>query len=172
MALGSLAGLRLGEALAIPWFDIDLTGRVLHIRNSATFTTKNGQQRSVPICSELSQILARYRPAPHRPGIANTAQADLDADYGYVVAPSRPAVAPGAYRMDFRRSLASTIARAEAPPLPFHGLRHCFATIALQAGVSVFKLAKWMGHQSSDITEIYGHLIVDGFDEDARRLGA
>jgi len=44
------------------------------------------------------------------------------------------------------------------PPLTFHGMRHTFATIGLDAGVDVLYVAELLGHSSPAITQnIYQH---------------
>ena len=37
-------------------------------------------------------------------------------------------------------------------------MRHTFASLYAQAGVSLYKIGSWMGHSSSEVTEIYAHL--------------
>jgi integrase len=49
-----------------------------------------------------------------------------------------------------------------------HVLRHTFASLAAQAGVSLYKIGTWMGHTMSEVTEIYAHLAQ--FDPDINRL--
>jgi integrase len=52
-------GLRLGEAVALRWDDIDLAEGVITIRKA-----KNDTQRLVPMASELARILKLYKDAP------------------------------------------------------------------------------------------------------------
>jgi integrase len=52
-------GLRLGEALALTWDDVDLESGILFIR-----IAKNQKQRIVPMCEELTRILKLYKTAP------------------------------------------------------------------------------------------------------------
>ena len=50
----------------------------------------------------------------------------------------------------------------EGHPKPFHDLRHTFATDLLLAGVPIFKVSRWLGHSSIQITcDTYGHLLPD-----------
>ena len=46
----------------------------------------------------------------------------------------------------------------------WHLFRHTFASRAAQAGVSLYKLAQWLGHSDIRTTQRYAHLQV-GFDE-------
>jgi integrase len=46
------------------------------------------------------------------------------------------------------------------PPLTFHGLRHCHASLMLASGADLAVVSKLLGHKSITITaDIYGHLI-------------
>jgi len=45
-------------------------------------------------------------------------------------------------------------------PLTFHGLRHCFASLALAGGADIALVSKLLGHASISITsDVYGHLV-------------
>ena len=48
----------------------------------------------------------------------------------------------------------------ELPPLTFHGLRHCAASLMLASGADIAVVSKLMGHASIGITsDVYGHLV-------------
>lgn len=47
-------------------------------------------------------------------------------------------------------------------------MRHTFASLADQGGVSLFKIGVWMGHTTSEVTEIYAHLAA--YDSDINQL--
>ena len=48
------------------------------------------------------------------------------------------------------------------PPLTFHGLRHAFATMALQAGKNPKVVSEALGHSKISITlDLYSHVIPD-----------
>ena len=51
-----------------------------------------------------------------------------------------------------------------------HVMRHTFASLAAQAGVSLYKIGVWMGHSSSEVTEIYAHLAA--YDPDINQLNS
>lgn len=151
VALGVFAGLRKAEMLALTWADIDLTGRKIHVRSSATFTTKSGKSRTIPMSDDLCRVLSPLRQAE-----------------GFVIAPDR-ATRRNRYRWDFFKAFRSACRDAGIPPGSPHLLRHCFASIAAQEGVALFKLAEWLGHSAAKTTELYAHL-VPGFDNDINRL--
>jgi integrase len=59
--------------------------------------------------------------------------------------------------------LFSTLRKAggeELPPLNFHGLRHCAASLMLASGADIAVVSKLLGHASIAITaDVYGHLV-------------
>ena len=153
IALMVFLGLRKAEALAITWPDLDLARNVAQVVNSEHFTTKNGRDRTIPICRDLAEILSRYR---------------LSA--GFVLSPARSCRPGRRYRWDFRGLFERAVREAGLDPTKItpHILRHTFASLNAQAGVSLFKIGQWMGHSTSEVTELYAHLAV--FDDDIERL--
>ena len=56
--------------------------------------------------------------------------------------------------------------RLEMPPLNFHGLRHAFATLALQAGMNPKVVSEALGHSSVTITlDTYSYVLPNMQDE-------
>ena len=56
-------------------------------------------------------------------------------------------------------------------PHTFHDLRHTFATLALHAGVPLWKVSKLLGHRDISITlRVYGHLTPEGREDVAGRM--
>ena len=59
-----------------------------------------------------------------------------------------------------------------AENLPFHGLRHTFATLAIQQGVDVKTVSNILGHYSAGFTlDTYAHVTGDMRREAADRMG-
>ena len=56
-----LTGARRGEAAGLRWEDIDLTRRLVTIRRSYDALPKSGEERTVPISTELATVLAEHR---------------------------------------------------------------------------------------------------------------
>jgi integrase len=71
------------------------------------------------------------------------------------------------WQFRFARDLANRDAADEATPkaielspLTVHGLRHTFATIALQSGIPVTVVSKYLGHSSVTTTlDTYSHVL-------------
>lgn len=53
-----------------------------------------------------------------------------------------------------------------------YALRHTFATFGIAAGVSLFKLARFMGTSVEQIDRTYGHLLPDALDRTRLALDA
>jgi integrase len=158
---GFHAGMRKGEVIeARPeWFD--LASNHIHIGPTPTWIPKDRERRSVPISKAFASFLKTYgRPSPYM---------------------LRPDVEPGkaVYRYDFDRAYKALIARvnkAEAtaatesgrkPVLikcTFHDARRTFASHLVSAGVSVYKVARWLGDGVGVVEKHYGHLQPDNGD--------
>lgn len=67
-----------------------------------------------------------------------------------------------------RRVFRRIMKRAKIGPFGWHTLRHSFASLLVQEGVSLYKVSKYLGHHSIVMTERYSHLIPD--NEDIARI--
>jgi len=140
VACGVYLGLRKAELLALKWEHVDLAKRLVVVQNTDDFTTKSAKTRVVPIGDAMLAIFQRYQRRRSR---------------SYVIAPHKR---PGRrYRWDFRKTLARLARAAGVPWLTVHGLRHTYATLLAQGGVSLFKVRCWLGHASVATTEVYAH---------------
>jgi integrase/recombinase XerD len=146
-ALLLLTGVRKAEALALTWADVDEANHVLHVRGGEHFVTKTGDNRTVPICDDLWELLQRYRQAR-----------------GFILKPDKQ-YGGGRYRWSFAKAFRSVVRRAGVPWCFPHLCRHAFASLYLHNGGSFFRLASHLGHSISETTELYAHCM-PGFDED------
>ena len=68
VALGALAGLRMGEIIALRWIDVDLPRGRLTVRQNDwrghMDTPKGGRSGIVDLCQRLADALAPIRRAP------------------------------------------------------------------------------------------------------------
>ena len=66
---------------------------------------------------------------------------------------------------------ATILERAECKHVPFHALRHTFATQALRYGMDVKTLASTIGHESVETTlNVYSHTTDEGMRTAANRI--
>ena len=78
----------------------------------------------------------------------------------------RPEIEQGRdiYRYDFDLPLQKYVTAMGCPWVTAHVMRHTFASLLVQNGKSIYKVAKWMGDTVRTIEKHYGHLAV--FDAD------
>lgn len=147
IALALLCGLRRGEILGLRWQDIDLTGRRITVARSYSGATKTGRPRHLPLPDELQTILLSWQPNCPR------SQDDLLC----------PCLFRGRWGMSGEgpdHGLRELLTAAACKPLRrgWHGLRHTFASLFVQAGGDLFVLSQLLGHASVSETQVYAHL--------------
>ena len=68
--------------------------------------------------------------------------------------------------------LHRVLKRADLPKVRFHGLRHTFATVALQNGVDIKTVSGMLGHYSAGFTlDTYAHVTTAAQREAAKTMG-
>ncbi len=146
-------GMRLGEALALEWRDIDSDApavrveRAVKVRTRDTGSTKTDKTRIVLIAPYLVDVLRGQRER----------QKD-DRWLGRLVFPSRAGTYL-AHSAVWKHSHAVAARRAGvAPKLRIHDLRHSAATLWLAAGESVYFVQTQLGHANVATTiGLHGH---------------
>ncbi len=131
----ALSGLRLAEAQALLWEDIDLQKGILIVREG-----KGGKSRIVDLSPSLRAFTERL----------------LDGQK------SRPELVfpPQQKKRPYtpRTALESACKIAKVPRFSFHGLRHAWATELVKAGIDFGTIAQWAGHSDGGmlIAKRYG----------------
>lgn len=139
IATGLYAGLRLGELKRLSWNEIDFDKNIITVKIS-----KSGKFRTVPLNENLKAIL---EPIARRLGDKQSLCFDLK---------------------NQQREIERVSEKAEIKAR-WHTLRHTFASLLAQSGVSIYKIAKWLGHSTTRTTELYAHLQPNS-DSDINRL--
>jgi integrase len=157
IVLALYTGMRIGELCALQWKDVDLQQRTISVTKTVqriflkdlnqSATTKvivtspktRASVREIPIAAQL---------IPHLQGIRSS---NLDA---YVLTGSRVFLEPRGYRDYYDRLLRlATISH-----IPFHGLRHSFATQLIAKGADAKTVSELLGHASIATTlNLYVH---------------
>jgi integrase len=141
--LGVGTGMRRSEICHLQWDHVDLNAHTVHVRNTKTFTTKNGKDRSIPlrgIALDRLKTLAESGPCE-----------------GYVVQGPKGGRLDPPYlsdRFKFYRRQAGLPEK-----ISFHATRHTFGTELARAGESALKIMQVMGHQNPEVTLKYLHLL-------------
>lgn len=140
IALGVYTGMRRGEIVNARWDWIDFSHKLVTIKNSESFHIKDREARTVPLSDKLADILMPYRE-----------------ESGYVLMPEKVKW-QGRHRYLFRRAFENLTKLTSYEWVTPHVLRHTFASQLAIAGVSLYKISKWLGHADFRTTQIYAHL--------------
>lgn len=168
-------GLRRGEALGLPWSNVDLDGQILRIRQ--TLQRFDGQlhfappktrrsERSIPLPDELKKVLLDHRA---RQEVERAAAGPQWKESGLVFTtmigtPIEP--------NEFSRYFRVLAAKAGLSNVRLHDLRHTCASMLLAQGVPPRVVMEILGHSSLDVTmNIYGHVMLDAQRDALRGMG-
>ena len=170
-------GLRRGEVLGLSWDDIDFDNMIIYIRRQVTKTEeygttfkdglKNlGSQRTVIVSKEVLNLLKRYKVNYYNPLYNNCQGNKFGANLIFIKRKDSEPINPDNFYKEYKK----IIKKAGVPKLTFHQLRHTFATLHLEEGISMKMLQKLLGHSSIKTTmDIYTH-ITSKIDEDTREI--
>ncbi len=163
----SRTGLRLGEALALQWGDLDFAAREVRVERAVSAggevsTPKSGHGRTVDMATSVRDALQRHRARlseawlKQRPG--------KDADGNEVPkGPMPPWVFPSERwtpldHSNVRKGFDAALRQAGLPShYSPHSLRHTFASLLLADAVSPAYVQEQLGHASITLTvDTYG----------------
>jgi integrase len=133
----ALSGMRVGEARAFTWGDIDWK-RGVFVVTGGSKGTKSGRQRTVPLFPAFREFLERLRES--RGQVKPTEQ----------VVPVK----------EGKKVMASACKRLGLPRFNHHCMRHYFASQAVEKGINFKVVGEWLGHADGGIlvARLYGHL--------------
>lgn len=157
-AILASTGLRLGEALALRWSDVDFAAGTLRVERSLVRTLARDfafaepksprSRRLLPLPAIAREALIRQRertrfaragaPVWEDPNLVFTDE---------IGGPLRP------WRV--QHAFAKARERLGLPKVRLHDLRHSAATTLLAAGVPLATVAEWLGHSSVVVTNLY-----------------
>jgi len=154
-------GLRLGEAVALQWADLDFARREMRVERaisgSKVGATKTGKVRTVDMSTALMEVLKRL----------DVARKEKMLEGGQGESPEW--VFPNTFGRPLDHSHANKafkrVLKAAELPLHFHPhcLRHSFASLLLQQGESPAYVQRQLGHSSIKMTvDTYGRWLPMG----------
>jgi len=129
------------------WFD--LKSRTIRVQKTDTFRPKDREERTVPITKEFKAFLKSY-------GLRSPFMLQPNVGHG-----------KSRYRWDFRRPWAEYMAAHQCSWVTPHIARHTFASLLASAGVSIYKIAKWLGDDVRVVDQHYAKLIPQDTDIEA-----
>jgi integrase len=134
-------GMRRGELLNLKWSSIDFERRLVTVETSATFKTKAGRRRVVPLSdSALDLLRSKFGKSP--------------SEFVFTLN-EKPIFADWAGHL-FKRYVRE--ARLSNPQFRFHSLRHSFASWLIERSVPIYQVKVLLGHANVRTTEQYSHL--------------
>jgi len=138
-------GMRLGELVNLRWIAVDLSRKILTVKNDESFSTKSKRERIIPINKRLlSELNRKYQKEILNTGTAYVFQKVND------VKLNQECVSK-----DFKKAVRKS---KLSERIHFHTLRHSFASILVQKGASIYVVKELMGHSDISTTQIYSHL--------------
>jgi integrase len=144
-------GLRIGEALALRWADIDFGRRRLRVYRGRVGPPKSRYgRREVPLTPEMSQRLWERSTAADPVGLVfpNRVGKHLD------------------YKKLHQTWLKPSARKAGVPWCGFGSLRHTCATMLFRHGLNAGQVQLWLGHHSPAFTlSTYVHLLPSDLPE-------
>ena len=142
--LAFYTGMRLGELISMKWSWIDFKQNQITVKCSEEFTTKGKKERVIPINQNLRTVLTNFFPKV----------ISITDDYVF----SR--INGVKLNDDFIAKKFKKAVRASKlnDKVHFHTLRHSFASLLVQRGVSLYVVKELLGHEELTTTQIYSHL--------------
>jgi integrase len=132
------SGARATEAAGVRWTDIDFDRGRIYIAPG-----KTGHSRYIPLLDAMRDLLGRIKANPR------WFRAEHRRKAGYVLSV-----------VECEKALTSACKKAGAHRMTRHHLRHLFATRAIEAGVDIPTVSRFLGHSDggSLAMRTYGHL--------------
>jgi integrase len=174
-ALTLFCGLRIGEALALSWSDVDFVNGSITISHNLAkkdrgwervSRTKTGAGRVIRLAPALVEVLQQHRINQLKEQRdAGDAWSDHNLCFTTVVGTCLD-------QRNLLRQFHALLGRAELPRMGLHSLRHSAATLALATGDSYKTVQALLGHSRASVTlNVYGHTVAELQDESAIRRG-
>ncbi len=155
-------GMRIGEAMALQWQDVDFEERKIRLRRNFSRgkiqTPKNGKGRNIDMSLQLTGTLKELL---HQRKIEKLKNGwECFPKFVFITEKGRPALNTSHWR---RKFFDKAVERAGIRRITPHILRHTYASLLIQAGESLVYIKEQLGHHSIKVTvDIYGHLVPGG----------
>lgn len=182
--VGAGLGVRQGEAFGLALGDVDWLRQVVHIRrqvkivsNTMVFGPPKGNKvRDIPLPETVAMALAGHL-EQHPPRAVSLPWQRPDGDPVTVELLSTTDDGGPIRRSTFNGSVwRPAVEAAGLEPsreTGFHQLRHHYASVLLDAGVSIRQLAEHLGHTDPSFTlKVYSHVMPDSEDRTRRAIDA
>jgi integrase len=160
----AFTGCRITEAKNVHWDDVKADGIWIHGGESGT---KNKESRFLPMNPRLESLIADLRANPR---YRRTERGD---EYLLAVSECQKAIDSACQRLNAKTTDATdAVCQRSVKRFTHHDLRHLFATKAIEAGIDVPTVAKWLGHKDGGalLMKTYSHLLQEHSQAMAAKL--
>ncbi len=132
-------GFRHGEIAHAEVGDIDTAEGMIQTRSKTEwkFTTKDHEQRIVPVAKPLLEVLKQHCPTLDGPLLFPTRQGKPNTHLDRIVVG------------------IATRAKVKVPPKPMHAFRALYATRLVRSGVDIYTVQQFLGHSDIETTQGY-----------------
>jgi len=148
-----LTGMRRGEILNLHWCDVDLVRKAVRIQSNASWQSKHGKRRTIPLSQTANLLLQR------KVGISASE---------YVFTLNDAKIYENWVTHLFKRYVRE--ANLSNQRIRFHSLRHTFATWLAESNVSTWEIQKLMGHSDIKTTQAYSHIAAEGLHSTVNKI--
>jgi len=151
-------GMRIGEALALQWADIDFNGRFIEVKKSLVrgqiSTPKSGKSRRVDMSKQLTASLKGHRHQNKKKGLS-LGIGEMP-EFVFTNEKGKPIDKDNWRRRVFNKALE----KAGIRRIRIHDLRHTYATLRISKGDNIADVSNQLGHHSVKLTmDVYYHWI-------------
>jgi len=151
-------GMRVGEALALQWGDIDFNSRFIDVKRTLIKgrieTPKSGKQRRVDMSKQLTEVLRAHQTESKKKGLM-LGIGDLP-EFVFTNERGNTIDVDNWRRRIFNKALI----KAELRRIRIHDLRHTYATLRISKGDNIADVSNQLGHHSVKLTmDVYYHWV-------------
>ena len=159
-------GMRIGEALALEWSDVNLDKGLIYVTKSCR-DNKSGVGGKRIVDTPKTVNSTRVIPVPKQL-IPMLKQHKAESGGRWIISEDGEPVTVRSYQ----RSFELLLKRIGVEHKGFHALRHTFATRAIECGMDVKSLSEILGHKNPTVTlELYVHSLMEHKKEMMDRIG-
>lgn len=177
-------GLRVGEICALMWEDVDLKRKVLHIRHTLCYFSKNGKyvfemhdtktsngKRTIPLTEKAITALKNQKIQKQKIVIKGKIAPKEYKNLVFVTKNNRPT-----QQFLIKECIELIVKNINKEEMNFktftpHTFRHTFATRAIESGMNPKTLQKILGHGTLQMTmDLYCHVTEDTMFEEMKKF--
>lgn len=155
-------GLRLGEALALKWSDIDLEKRTVNVSRTIVYVRDRSKNDGSKILVDQTSTKNGMSRIVYLSDMAIEALEDLKKQMGYdpngyIMQTKNKTIL---YPADVYKIFQRILKRANIEQCGIHALRHSFVSLMINNGIPITMVSQMVGHANIGITmKIYTHLL-------------